>query len=241
MIEIIQKGGPLIWLLLGCSVLAGAVAIDRFFYFQRCTVNVGELMQGIGNYIREGRFDQAAQAALNVPGPIGRVLHCALIRHQRRREELRDILQESAQLEVHRTERYMPVLSTIAIAAPLIGLLGTVLGLINTFIDVSEVRGYVTPVQLADGVYQSLYTSAAGLAVGVPVYIVYNYLVSRATALRRDMERAGIELLNLIGDYQHDSGVVSGVSVAQGEADKEAAGKALSTGGARSQKVRQEN
>lgn len=99
-----------------------------------------------------------------------------------------------------RLENHLPVLATVALVAPLIGFLGTLLGLIDTFVQVSEVTGYATPVQLSRGVYQSLVTSAGGLAIGVPSYIMFAYLSVRARHLMHDMERAGIETLNLVAD-----------------------------------------
>jgi len=101
---------------------------------------------------------------------------------------------------VNRLESHLPVLSAIALTAPLIGLLGTILGLVDAFVQVSEVMGYATPVQLSRGVYESLVTTAGGLAVGVPATIFYVYLSARARQLMHDMERAGIEMLNLITD-----------------------------------------
>ena len=83
------------------------------------------------------------------------------------------------------------------------GLIGTVLGLIEVFIQISEVTGYATPVQLSRGVYQSLVTTAGGLVVGVPAYLFYSYLTSRVGILMHDMERAGIEIVNLLDDAHH--------------------------------------
>jgi len=203
MFELIEKGGQLMWLLLGCSVVAMAVAAERLIYFYRATLHVGELLQGVGKLVTQGRFDEALRECRAAPGPVARVIQAALQRPFLPRSDLRDVVQEAGQIEVGRLESHLPVLSTIALTAPLIGLLGTVLGLVEVFIQISEVTGYATPVQLSRGVYQSLVTTAGGLVVGVPAYIFYSYLSSRVGNLMHDMERAGIEIVNLLDDAHH--------------------------------------
>jgi len=200
MFELIEKGGQLMWLLLACSVISLAVALERFVHFTRCGLDVGDFMQGIALLVRDGRIDEALRESRAAPGPVPRVVQAALTRPFLPRAELRDVVKEAGQLEVARIENHLPVLATVALAAPLIGFLGTVLGLIDTFVQVSEVTGYATPVQLSRGVYQSLVTTASGLVVGVPSYIAFSYLATRARHLMHDMERAGIETLNLIAD-----------------------------------------
>ena len=200
MFELIDKGGQIMWLLLGCSIIALAVAAERLFFYHRSSVHVGELLQGIGRLIGQGRLDEALRESRAAPGPVARVVQSALMRPHLPRAELRDVVQESGQIEVGRLELHLPVLSTIALCAPLFGLLGTILGLIDAFVQVSEVTGYATPVQLSRSVYQSLITTAGGLFVGVPVYILYHFTVARCRQLMHDMERAGIEVVNLIMD-----------------------------------------
>ena len=211
MFELIDKGGPLMWLLLACSMVALAVAMERLFYYHRATLHVGELLQGIGRLVRDGRMAEALHQSRAAPGPVARVVQAVLQRPDLDRRDLRDVAQEAGQLEVGRLETHVPVLSTVAVAAPLIGLLGTILGLIDAFVQVSEVTGYATPVQLSRGVYQALMTTAAGLAVGVPSYVLYAYVGARARQLMHDMERAGIEVLNMVMDARA-AGVVPGRS-----------------------------
>jgi biopolymer transport protein ExbB len=217
MFELIDKGGQLMWLLLGCSIVALAVAVERLFFYHRATVHVGELLQGIGRLVADGRLDEALRESRAAPGPVARVLQSALMRPFLPRAELRDVVQEAGQLEVGRLETHVPVLSTIAVCAPLIGLLGTILGLVDAFVQVSEVHGYATPVQLSRGVYRSLVTTAGGLVVGVPAYILYTYVVARARHLMHDMERAGIEVVNLIMDARQ-AGILAGKEPGEGRA-----------------------
>ena len=157
-------------------------------------------MQGLSNLIRKKNYAEALHECAGTPGPVARVIHGAIVRHEAPREELKAIVQETGQLEVPRLERYLAVLLTIAYVAPLIGLLGTILGLVQTFMQVTAGNGFATPVELSKGVYESLVTSAAGLVVAVPTYILYAYLAANARSLMHDMERGGIEIVNILVD-----------------------------------------
>ncbi len=200
MIDLIAKGGPLMWLLLGCSILAMAISLDRFFHFHRARVDVSELLQGLANLIRRRNYAEALHECAGTPGPVARVIHAAIIHHDASREDLKAIVQETGQLEVPRLERYLTALITIAYVAPLIGLLGTVLGLVQTFMQVTVGSGFATPVELSKGVYESLVTSATGLVVAIPSFVLYSFLAAASRSLMHDMERGGIEIVNILVD-----------------------------------------
>ena len=191
------------WLIFFCSVLAGAVFLERATYFHRITVRVGEFMRGLANLIEHRRFAEAQMECASTPTPVTRVIHAAILRHQATRAELKDIVTEAGQLEVPRLERRLGLLATIAFVAPLIGLLGTVIGLIEAFVNVSAQSGFAGATDIASGIYQSLLTTAAGLVIAIPCAVGYAYLSSRVNALMHDMERAGIEIVNLITDHRH--------------------------------------
>jgi biopolymer transport protein ExbB len=202
MIEYMQKGGPLMWLILLCSVLAGYVFLERVTYFHRITVRVGEFMRGLANLIEHHRFAEAQMECASLPTPVTRVIQAAILRHEAPRAELKEIVQEAGQLEVPRLERRLAIMAVIAFAAPLIGLLGTVVGLIEAFVNISSQSGFTGATDIASGIYESLLTTAAGLAVAIPCAVGYSYLSSRVNALMHDMERAGIEIVNLIIDQR---------------------------------------
>lgn len=202
MLDLVTKGGPLIWLILGCSLLALGIFAERLFTFHRATINVGDLLHGLANLIRKKNFAEALHECAGTPGPVARVVHAAILRHDAPRSELKEIVEEAGQLEVPRLERYLAALLTIAYVAPLIGLLGTVVGMIDTFMAISSSSGFATPTDISKGVYQSLITSAAGLAVAIPTYVLYAYLAASARTLMHEMERGGIEIVNLICDHR---------------------------------------
>ncbi|MFM8656748.1 MAG: MotA/TolQ/ExbB proton channel family protein, partial [Chthoniobacterales bacterium] len=142
--------------------------------------------------------EEVRKQCLATPGPVARVALSAVLARDCPRAELRDIVQEAAQLEVPRLERHLSLLGGIAYAAPLLGLLGTVLGLLEAFYLVSTQGGYATVADLSGAVYQSLISAAAGLAVAIPALIAAGYLSARVQDLVHDMERAGIEMVNLL-------------------------------------------
>ena len=200
MIEFIQKGGPLMWLLLAASVVAVTVFAERWLYLRRITISTGDFLRGLANLIRRGAWTEAQIECKGTPVPVARVVHAAILRHDLARADLKEIVQEAGQLEVPNLERGLLVLSTVAQPTPLVGLLGTVLGMIQAFLTVSSQSGYVTATALSGGVYTSLLTTAASLAVAIPAQLAHNYLSSRVNALMHDLERAGIEVVNLIVD-----------------------------------------
>jgi biopolymer transport protein ExbB len=198
MLEYMQKGGPLMWLILLCSVIAAAVFAERITYFHRASIRVGEFLRGLATLIQRRNFAEALHECAGTPGPVARVIHAAIIRHEAPREELKDIVQEAGQLEMPNLERNLGLLATVALITPLIGLLGTVTGLIETFVTISSHSGLASTTDLSGGIYQSLLTTAAGLVVAIPAFVAYSYLSSRVNALMRDMERGGIEVVSLI-------------------------------------------
>lgn len=204
MIDLIEKGGPLMWLLLGCSILTVAISLERYFHFHRARIDVGDLLHGLRNLVRNRNYAEALHECAGTPGPVARVIHSALIRHDSPRTELKEIVQESGQLEVPKLEKYLAVLLSVAYVAPLIGLLGTILGLVNTFVQVNAAGGYATATEISKGVYTSLISSAAGLKVAIPAFVLYSFLRAYAKTLMHDMERAGIEIVNIICDLRKE-------------------------------------
>jgi biopolymer transport protein ExbB len=197
-LDLMQKGGPVMWIILAVSVLALAVFLERLIYLHRAQIRVGEFLRGLANLVREDRHDEARRQCLATPGPVSRVALSAVLARDCPRAELRDIVQEAAVLEVPRLERHLGLLTGLAYVAPLLGLLGTVLGLLEAFYLISTQGGYATVADLSGAVYQSLICAATGLATGIPALIGAAYLAARVQDLLHDMERTGIEMVNLL-------------------------------------------
>jgi biopolymer transport protein ExbB len=202
MIDLIQKGGPLMWLVMVCSITALGVFLERLFYFHRASINAGEMLRGLANTLRREDFAEALHECAATPGPVARVAHAIILRHDIPRSELRDVATEAGQLEVPRLERNLPLLATVAYTTPLLGLLGTILGLLQMFQIIGAQGGGATATEIAEGVYWGLLTSAASIAVAIPAFVAYSYLSARVNDFLRDMERTGIELLAVLDEIR---------------------------------------
>ena len=200
MIEILQKGGPLMGIILLCSVVALGVFFERLLYLHRASIRVGEFLEGLCLLLERGHLAEALQECSITSGPVARVLQAALQRPDATRTELKEITTDAGLLELPKLERNLSILSMLAYVAPLVGLLGTVLGLLDAFLAITAHGGYATAAEIAKGVFESLITTAAGLAVAIPAFLAYSYLSSRVNDLIHDMERAGIEIVQLLID-----------------------------------------
>lgn len=203
-----QKGGPLMWLILLCSVVSVAVVAERLLYYRRASIDVGEFLQGLSNLLRHRRYAEARVECQAAAVPVARVIQAAISRHHLSRSELREIVQEAGQLEVPKLERNLGILVAIGYVAPLLGLLGTVTGLIQAFVQLSANNGYATLAEVSGGIYQSLLTTAGGLVVAIPTILAYCHLSARLNALLHEMTRAGIEVVNLVSEAQNDAEII---------------------------------
>jgi biopolymer transport protein ExbB len=223
MIELISKGGPLVWLLLGCLAFAGAIFLERLSYFHRASMNVGEFIVGLASLVRRKNYAEAIQECLATRVPAGRVIHAALLRHHASREQLKEIVQEAGQLEVPRLERFLTILNAIAHCAPLLGLLGTMVGLLDGFTSLAAAQGVASSAEVARGIYQSLVTAALGVAVAIPAYLGYSFLSAKVRSIMHELERAGIDIVNIIEDARQMDNIVEfradegGLSAARAE------------------------
>ncbi len=200
MLKFIDQGGPFVWVLLALSFVGMMIVFEKIIFFQRTKIHVGDLMLGLANHVRKGAHGEALREAARAPGSVARVAHATLMRHYLPRADLRDIAMEAGQLEVPRIEKNLRGLYTVALIAPLIGLLGTVNGLIETFVKMSNSSGLSSNSDMAVGIYEALITSGLGLLVAVPAYLFYLYFVGRAKRLVHRIERGAIEIVNIICD-----------------------------------------
>jgi len=163
---------------------------------------------GLANHIRKKAFADAIHEAARARGPVARVAHSVLMRHHLPRRDLRDIAQEAGQLEVPRIEKNMRGILAVVLLTPLVGLLGTVLGLIEVFMIIRENSGYAESSVLAEGMFTSLITTAFGLTIAVPMYLCYLYFFGRLKRMVHRIERGGIEMVNIIVDARDDDSIV---------------------------------
>ncbi|MFD2257957.1 MotA/TolQ/ExbB proton channel family protein [Luteolibacter algae] len=201
---LIEKGGPLVWALLALGFFGTVCIVERFFFFHRARINVSSLLVGLGLHVKRRAFAEALHEAARAPGPVGRVAHAALLRYYLERRDLVDVVREAGQMEVPKIEKNIRGILAVALMAPLIGMLGTMLGMIDAFQRVNEQGGLTGPGELSAGVLTALITSVVGLTVAVPMYIFYLYFVGRSKRLVSRIERAGIEIVHMIADAREE-------------------------------------
>lgn len=206
---LLESGGPIIFIQLGLAFFGAVFVVERMFFFHRARINVGDLLVGLSNHVRRKAYAEALHEAARAPGPVARVAHAILLRHDLPRSDLRDVAQESGQLEVPRIEKNLRAILAVALVAPLAGMLGTVLGLTEMFQKLGAGDQALPATELAEGVFQALVTTAFGLVVAIPAYVFYLYFLGRSKRLFHRIERTGIEMVNIICDARTETGIVS--------------------------------
>jgi biopolymer transport protein ExbB len=196
--SLLREGGPVMWLLVLASAAAVAVFVERLLHFHRAQINSAEFLNGVRTVLKRANVVEAISICDATPGPVARLVKTAIVNRDQGRERLREALEEAGLAEVPRLEEKLSLLATIAQLAPLLGLLGTVLGFIKVFMQLQKAGLYAQVGDLSAGVWQALFCMGAGLAVAIPAYAGYNYLVSRVNAIVLDMERAATEILNIV-------------------------------------------
>jgi len=209
MLLLVEQGGPFVWVLAVLAFVSMFFVLERIFFFQKVRINVGDLLLGLANHVRKGAFAEALHEAARAPGPTARVAHAVLMRKNLPRRDLRDVAQEAGQLEVPRMERNLRALYGVALVAPLVGMLGTVSGLVTTFMEMSQDKGFSSSAEMTRGVYEALVTSGLGLAIAIPAYLFYLFFYGRVKRMAHRIERTGIEMVNIICDARDQGEIVS--------------------------------
>jgi biopolymer transport protein ExbB len=195
---LLKHGGPAVWMLLGLSAVMMVTFIERFLHYHRAQINSFEFLNGIRNVLKRDNVVEALSICDATPGPVARLVKTAILNRERGREGVREALEEAGLQEVPRLEEKLNFLATVAQIAPLIGLLGTVMGFLELFQALQASGPFANTGDLASGVWQALLSLAVGLAVSIPAYAGYNYLVARVNSIVLDMEKSSTEILNLV-------------------------------------------
>jgi len=209
MIQLIFKGGWLMLPILLCSIFSLAIIIERLIYFSRIKLNISELLTQILSYVRRNRIREAIQVCEKYPSYLTNILKAGLLHYDQSKEVIREAMEEASLYEIPKLERNINFLSTIAHISPLLGLLGTVMGMVKSFYVIEQkaaIVGMVNPSDLAGGIWEALLTTAAGLCVAIPSFIAYNYFVHRVNLYTLTAERATTELLRVLSGatYSHE-------------------------------------
>ena len=195
---LLTHGGPVIWLILLAAAIALATFIERVLYCHRSQINSAEFLNGVRTVLKRDNVVEAISICDATPGPVARIVKTAILNRDRGRDRVREAVEEAGLIEVPRLEEKLNLLATIAQIAPLLGLLGTIIGLMEVFSQMQEAGLYANFGQLSHGIWQALICAAAGIGVAIPVHAGYNYLVSRINKIVLDMERAAAEIVNIV-------------------------------------------
>ena len=207
--EFMQRGGPIMWPILLCSVIAFAIVIERLIKLRREQIDTKSFMEQISKTLKRNKIMEALDLCDKTGGPIAHILKAGILKHDRSRQEVREAIEDASIHEVPRLERNLPVLATVAHVAPLLGLLGTVTGMVAAFQVIESKASATNPINpgdLAGGIWEALLTTVFGLCVAIPTYVAYNYLVSRVDGFVLDMERSATDLLNILGEKREEEG-----------------------------------
>lgn len=205
MFEMIQAGGWLMLPILLCSVIALAIVGERFWSLQRRRIVPAHLVAQIWNWHSNGELDDQRIAALSKSSPLGKVLAAGLVNRNHTREIMKESIEETGRQVVLELERYLNTLGTIASITPLLGLLGTVIGMIKVFAAITT-HGIGNPTVLAGGISEALITTAAGLSVAIPSLIFYRHFRGRVDELVVRMEEEALKLLDVMhGERERDT------------------------------------
>ncbi|MBY4675267.1 MotA/TolQ/ExbB proton channel family protein [Marinobacterium arenosum] len=194
MFELIQSGGWLMVPILACSVLALAICLERLWTLRVSRIAPPGLLAQIWGQVRDGELTLEQMQAIKASSALGRILVAGLNNARFGRDVMKDSIEEAASHVVHELERFLNPLGTIAAITPLLGLLGTVIGMIKVFTEIM-VQGTGNANVLAGGISEALITTAAGLSVAIPALIFHRYFQRRVDSLVVTMEQESIKLI----------------------------------------------
>ena len=204
MFELLKAGGILMLPILFCSVLALAIILERFWSLRDSRIAPPEVLNELWRWIKKKELNGKRLKTLQASSPMGRVLASGLLNAKHGREVMKESIEHEASQVVHQLERFLNPLGTVATITPLLGLLGTVIGMIKVFAEI-QLAGVGNAGNLAGGISEALITTASGLSVAIPALIAHRYFIRRVDALVVNMEQEAIKLVEVVhGDREID-------------------------------------
>jgi len=190
MFAFFAKGGILMWAIFFCSIIAVAIILERLYHFQRAKLHLLNFGARIKKLLSEGRLLEAEKFAENSPGPIAHIFAIGIHIHKRALEEKERILARAGSRELRKLGKNLRTLGIIAHISPLLGLLGTVTGMIKAFMKIQELGGSIDAAVLAGGIWEALLTTATGLCVAIPAMVAYHYFEGKIDDFSAQMKDA---------------------------------------------------
>src|SRR3954462_14112092 len=202
-LNLFAKGGPLMWVIGLLAVLGLTLFIERARYLHRVQIRSTPFLSGIKNILAKRRLVEALTVCEETPGPVAAVVKAALLHAGDPADAMRFHVQEAGIVELPALERRLGTIAAVAQVAPLVGLLGTILGMITTFVAFEKGGNYAMAGALSAGMWQALLTTAASLMLSIPAHLAYHFLNGRVRAIVRDVEWSGNEIMKyLLTEYR---------------------------------------
>ena len=200
LLEMAAKGGPLMIVLLLLSILAIFIFGKKWWALRRASKIDKDFMMDIRDYIHEGKIKSARTLCSKYDTPVARMVEAGLARSGKSLSDVQTAVENVGNVEVARLEKGLPYLATISGGAPMIGFLGTVLGMVQAFFNMSNAGNNIDITLLSSGIYTAMITTVGGLIVGIIAYFGYNYLSARISSLIYSMESATIKLMDALSE-----------------------------------------
>jgi biopolymer transport protein ExbB len=201
--SLFTRGGPMLWVLVALALVGLVLFTERVLFLHRGQIRAKSFVDGIKNILAKRRLVEALTVCEETPGPVAAVVKAALLRAGSTADEMQYHVREAAIVELPALERRLGALSAIAQVAPLVGLLGSVLGMITTFVAFEQSGNYAMAGTLSSGMWQALLTAAGSLMLAIPAHLAHHFLSSRVRAIVRDIEWSGNEIMKyLLTDYR---------------------------------------
>lgn len=200
LIEMAAKGGPLMWVLLALSIVAIYIFGKKWWQIRHAGKLDKDFMMDIRDYIHEGKIKSARTLCTKYDTPVARMVETGLTHIGRPMADIQSAVENTGNMEVAKLEASLPYLATISGGAPMIGFLGTVLGMVQAFFNMSNAGNNINITLLSGGIYTAMITTVGGLIVGILAYFGYNFLSAKVSSLVFNMENATIQLMDALED-----------------------------------------
>ena len=191
-------GQAVIWLIIFCSVLIIGIIIERLINLRRSRIKIRAFMEELSPLLKRNKIIEAVSACDREASPLANVIKAGILKHDRDSGEIKEVMEEAGMREIPRMEKNLPILATVAYLSPLLGMLGTILGMVEIFIRVRSASGLFDPRELAGGVGEALLTTALGIIVAIPAFIAHNYFVSRLDVFVRELRQLSVDVPKLL-------------------------------------------
>ena len=196
--ELMIKGGWIMWPIMVCSIVAAVLFFERVFHLHRAQIKPDDFLSGIYTIVNRGNTAEAVSICDQTPGPVAHMVRTALLHSDEVPENLKQTINKAGLGEVPRLEKNLGGLLTIAQVTPLLGLMGTVIGLIRIFMAMEQHAPLAEIGDLSAGIWQALTTTAVGIGVSIPAFAAYNFLLSRVENITLNMEYAAEEIYRFL-------------------------------------------